>query len=346
MLKTIRVGLIIEPESAHKDAYLTALAQTEEAGSVAVADPTGKSFEQAKKLLGPKLDAGTFKDSKEMLAKTMPQLALVTLPAVDSPATIAAALEAGCHVLSEKPACVRAEDFEPLVKKAQQKHRHLMLALANRLHAPIQEARKLVRNGALGKLYGAEVHLIADQTRLKNPEYRKLWFASKARGGGGHLLWLGIHWLDLMQYITGKSVQQVAGFIANVGGQPLDVEDSAVLALRFEGGLHGTMHSGYYLDKGYHSHLVLWGEHGWLRCAPVEEQPLEWYSAKGNDKPQMQRFEYPKGERGYTPFVRAAVRAAAGMEPPPITGEECLLVLKAVFAAYRAAESGKVQTVS
>jgi predicted dehydrogenase len=273
-------------------------------------------------------------------------MVVVTLPAVDSPPAIAAALDAGCHVLSEKPACVRAEDFEPLVKKAQQKHRYLMLALANRSHAPIQEARKLVQSGALGKLYGADLHLIADQTRLKSPAYRKQWVASKARAGGGHLIWLGIHWLDLVQFISGQHVTQVAGFTANVGGQPLDVEDSAVIALRYDGGMQGTMHSGFYLDKGYHSHLVIWGEHGWLRCHAVEDQPLEWYSTKGTDKPQVQRFEYPKGNRGYTPFVRATVRAGAGLEAAPITGEECLHVLKTIFAAYRAADSGKSQTIS
>lgn len=345
MPKAIRVGIVIEPQSAHKDNYLTALAQTEEVNSVAIADPTGSMFDRAKQLLGAKLDAGTFGNIREMLGKASPQMALVTLPAIDSPPAIDAALEAGCHVLAEKPACVRVADFEPLVTKAQKKHRHLMLALANRLHAPIQEARKLVQKGALGKLYGIDLYLIADQTRLKNPEYRKQWFAAKARAGGGHLIWLGIHWLDLAMYITGQKIRQVAGFTGNVGGQPVDVEDSAVLALRFDAGLQGTMQSGYYLDRGYHSHLVLWGEHGWLRCAAVEDQPLEWYSIQGTEKPQVQRFDYPRGQRGYTPFVRACARAAAGLEPAPITGEDGLLVLKTIFAAYTSAESGRAQIV-
>jgi predicted dehydrogenase len=346
MPKMIRVGLIMTGESAHRDNYLKALAEIEEVNSVALADPSGKTFDRAKELLRDKLDAGTFKEAGDMLKKAAPQMVLVTLPAVDSPPAIDAALEAGCHVLAEKPGCIRAEDFAPLVKKSQQKHRHLMLALANRLHAPIQEARRLVKDGALGKLYGVDLHIIADQTRLKNPDYPKQWVATKARAGGGHLIWLGIHWLDLVHFITGQATKQVAALTSNVGGQPIDVEDSAVLALRFDGGMQGTLHSGYYLDKGYHSHLMLWGEHGWLRCLPVEDQPLEWYITKGKDKPQVQRFEYPKGDRGYTPFVRAAVRAAAGLDPAPITGEESLLVLQAIFAAYRSAESGKTQTLN
>ena len=66
------------------------------------------------------------------------------------------------------------------------------------------------------------------------------------------------------------------------------------------------MTCGYYLDKGYQTHVQVWGQHGWLRLAAVEEEPLLWYSTKEG---KVQRFEYPKGQRGYFPFVRAAVRA-------------------------------------
>ena len=67
-------------------------------------------------------------------------------------------------------------DFEALTRKAQGKHRHLMLALANRVHAPVREARRLIRTGKLGKIYGVEIHLVADQTRLKSEDYRKAWY--------------------------------------------------------------------------------------------------------------------------------------------------------------------------
>src|SRR5262249_19639483 len=149
-----------------------------------------------------------------------------------------------CHVFAEKPACVRAADFEKLAQKAERKHRHLMLALANRSHSPVKKAREIVREGKLGKVYGVEAHIIADQTRLKREDYRKSWVCSKARAGGGHLIWLGIHWLDLVHHITGLKVSQVAGFAGVVGGQPIDVEDSAAASLRFENGSFGTMTSG------------------------------------------------------------------------------------------------------
>jgi predicted dehydrogenase len=343
MPKTIKVAVVTHAGGAHLDAYLGALAKIEEADAVVLADPDDRWPAAARKALGDKLKA-TYKDPAELLRQEKPQMALVTMEAALAPPLIDAALEAGCHVLAEKPSCVRAADFEKLATKAQRGHRHLMLALANRVYTPVQEARRLLREGKLGKLYGVEIHLLADQTRLKNEKYRKEWFCSKARAGGGHLIWLGIHWLDLALYITGLKVKQVAGFAGVVGGQPLDIEDAAAVSLRFDNGCFGTMTSGYFLDHGYQSHIQIWGEHGWLRLAAIEAEPLEWYSTRDTKEPKVQRFEY-KGDRGYTPFVRAAVRAAAGLEDAPITPEESLHVLQAIFAFYQAVQTERTQTV-
>ena len=170
------------------------------------------------------------------------------------------------------------------------------------------EAFRLVHEGKIGKVYGVEVHIIADQTRLTAPGYRNEWRAQKARAGGGHLIWLGIHWLDLAMWVTGLPVKAVTGFTANVGGQPLDVEDSAVVAMQFENGSLGTLTSGYYLDKGYHSHLKVWGSQGWLQVHKHTEIPLEWYSML-EPNPQVRRWEKPKRATGdvYPLFVRLSL---------------------------------------
>ena len=226
-----------------------------------------RSEAAARATLGSKLTA-VYRSHDEMLAKEKPELAMVTYEAALAPPVIAAALDAGCHVFAEKPSCVEADDFAKLVKKADAKHLHLMLALANRTRPDILAARKLITDGTFGKQYGIEVHIIADQTRLRSPSYQKGWQAQKERSGGGHLIWLGIHWLDLTTHLTGARIDEVAAFAGNVGGQPIDVEDSAAITMRFNNGMLGTFTSGYYLDKGYHMHIKLWGEHGWIEMMP------------------------------------------------------------------------------
>src|SRR5262249_53281099 len=156
------------------------LASTDEASAVYLSDPSGKTVERARAALKGKLQ-GVFKEPGEMLKKSAAPMALVSLPADQAPAAIDQALDAGCHVFAEKPACVRSEDFERLARKAQQKHRHLMLALANRLHPPVLEARRLIRKGTLGKIYATEIHMVADQTRLTREAYRTSWQCQKKR---------------------------------------------------------------------------------------------------------------------------------------------------------------------
>lgn len=338
------VAILTDAGGAHLDSYFGGLAATAEAETVVVVDPSGASEASATKLLGGKLKAFE-RDHAKALKAHQPTLALVTLESVQAPPVIKAALEANCHVLAEKPSCVRAEDFETLVRLAEMKHLHLSLALANRLRPSAQEARKLIRTGQIGQLYGCEMHIIADQTRLKKPAYHKSWFADRARAGGGHLIWLGIHWIDLVMYMTGAKMTDVAGFTGIVGGQPLKAEDSAAMAVRFDNGTLGTITSGYYLDKGYHSHIKVWGSHGWLQLEPHGDELMQWYSTK-DENPAVKKFESKVEKSSYTPLVQACVRASQGLGEPPLTGAESLLALQTVFACYRAAETGQTQRVS
>jgi predicted dehydrogenase len=347
----INVGVITEPGGAHLDIYLPCLASCLGVEEVALADQTGSTFEKAARFFatGP-VRFRTFRNPSEMLRSARPALALVTMEAHHAPKVIETALEWDCHVLAEKPACTRGQDFAALVRMADSKHRHLMLAFANRLSPPVRKAKELIRSGFLGRLFGISIYYVADQTRLTRKDYQQSWFASKARAGGGHLIWLGIHYLDTAQYIMGEKIQQVCGFVRNVGGQPIDVEDAAVVALAFESGVVGTLHSGYYLDRNKQGLVTIWGSNGWLRFDGVSGTSLEWYSTAPGAAQGVQSFAYnpPDGPGStlYAQLVSAAVSAARGKEGPVVTGEEGLHVLKSIFALYRAAETGSTQIVS
>ena len=344
MGKRIKVGLIVNGDSAHVSAYLPALAAAESCGEVVLADPDGKWTERARAVLVGKLTR-VHRDWRAMLEREQPAMVLVSLEARLSPPVIDAALDAGCHVFAEKPSCVRVGDFVPLTLKAESKHLNLMLALANRLNPEFRFARDLIRTGRIGEIYGLDMHLVADQTRLTRASYQQTWFTDRERAGGGHLSWLGIHWLDLAMQLTGADITAVTGMTANVGGQPIGIEDSAVATLRFDAGFLGTMTSGYYLDRRYHSGIKVWGSKGWLHLQQMLDQPLHWYESEGEAARQIQAFPGSKQPRGYTPFVAAAVAACANDTPPPVEPRESLRVLRAVFAIYESARSGRMVTV-
>ncbi len=333
--------MVTEKGGAHLGAYFSALRDSPECDGVVLCDPGKTNAEEARRVLGEKLTA-VFEDTDQMLMKAKPVMALVSMEAVNAPTQIDKLLDGNVHVFAEKPACTQIEEFASLVKKADAAKLNLMLAFANRLTPAVQKAKSLINDGLLGDLYGAEVHMVADQTRLKNQSYHTRWYADRARAGGGILTWLGIHWLDLTMLLTGLKISEVAGFSGIVGGQPLKIEDSVSMAMRFENGANGTMNAGYYTDRGYHSYIKLWGSKGWIEyrehLGGRTELPLTWYSNE-NAKDGIIEYSGPMEPKGYTPFVQRCLQACAGSKPPPVTGAEGLQVLKTVFALYKAAES-------
>ncbi len=344
---SIRIGVITGPTGDHLGIYLKTLGECAGVEQVALADPTGETFDRARSLLGR--FAGTlrtFRDYREMLRAFRPGMALVTVEPHEAPAAVEAALGHGCHVFVEKPPCARLSDFERVARIANSKHLHLMVALTTRLCPPCIKARELVEAGLLGKLYGCEMYWIADQTRLGNPKYLASWKASRAKSGGGKLIYHGIHYLDLIEYIAGDSITQISGFCANVGGQPIEVEDAAVVALRFKSGMVGTLNTGYYLDRGYNNLVVLWGSQGWLRFDQPAGTPLEWYSTHPDAPRGIQYFRYESDPPGYDFTLRSVVNAARGTEKAFIDADQGLHVLEVIFGAYRAVETGTAQTIA
>lgn len=338
------VALFTHEDGPHLSSYIDALAKTPEVGSVYLCDPKSSTVEPVRSGVGAKFVAA-YQSPQKLFKAKKPLVSLIAMEAVLAPPVVDAALDAGCHILAEKPACVRPADFAPLVAKANAGKQHLMLALTNRLEPAMLEARRIVQSGEIGKVFGIELHFIADQTRVKSAAYQKGWMSQKARAGGGHLTWLGTHWLDLAMYVTGSRITHVAGFSGNVGGQPIDTEDSAALSLRFANGTFGTLTSGYYLDRGKHSFVKVWGSEGWLELNPGTANPLEWYTTKSG-KPEPLRFTPRSPSSGSVGFLGHVMRAALGKEAPVLTPDESLYVLQTISAAYKAAETGCTQTVA
>ena len=211
----IRVALITQQDGPHLGIYFPAIANSSSISRVAVADSSGTTFESAKRMLGKHADFEPYRDSAVMIRDFRPNLVVLALAAHRAPARIQEALAAGCHVLAEKPACVRVEDFRPLVKLAKENKLNLMLALPSRLAPDTLRAKEIVDAGWLEKPYGVTFFQVKDQARLTSPTYQKSSFAHRDKAGGGHLIWLGIHNLDQVFFITNDRVEQVSGFTHN-----------------------------------------------------------------------------------------------------------------------------------
>ena len=335
---------MIEPGGDHLSYYYrTGLCAG--VGELAVADETGETFDAARQAAGARLIA-TYRDPVRMMKEFRPQLVVVSMEPTRMPAAIEVALQHGAHVLVEKPGCTGLAQFEKLARLARTTGKQLMLAMATRLHPAVVRARELIEAGWIGRGYGVDMLWVADQTRLKNPAYQRTWKASRAKGGGGKLIFHGIHYLDVIRYLMDDTITQVCGFCRNVGGQPMEVEDAAVVSMVFAGGMVGTLNTGYYLDRGYAQMVAVWGAEGWFRFQPWEPEVLTWHStAKSAPRGVQRLLAEAKPVAAYDLMLQAAVDFAGGRRAPFMTTEDSLAALRTVFAAYRAAETGQAQNV-
>jgi predicted dehydrogenase len=137
-----------------------------------------------------------------------------------------AAIEAGKHVLVEKPGGRSLDEFASLVAAAERHGVHLRVGLNHRFHPAIRKARELVERGELG----SPMFVRGRYGHGGRPGYDREWRADPRRAGGGELLDQGVHLIDLARWFLGEFVQ-VEGYCRTYYWD-MPVEDNAFLLLR------------------------------------------------------------------------------------------------------------------
>ena len=182
-------------------------------------------------------------DLTEALKKHKPDAVIVANPtALHLDAAIPAA-EAGCAILLEKPishSMERLDQLEAAVKKSGSK---VLVGFQFRYHPGMVRAKQLISNGEIGRVVSANVHF-GEYLPAWHPweDYRK-GYAARADMGGGVVL-TQCHSLDYLPWLVGK-VESAWGFVAKLSDLEVDVDDTAKIGLRFEGGALGSLHLDY-----------------------------------------------------------------------------------------------------
>ncbi|HMO58452.1 MAG TPA: Gfo/Idh/MocA family oxidoreductase [Roseiflexaceae bacterium] len=213
--------------------------------------------------LAPALQDVPFYPSVAALAaEARPDAILVSAPNTDMPGLAIPAAEAGVHIWLEKPCAAHSSQLLPLADAIERHHLAFSTGYSWRFHPVCQLIRETVAAGLLGDLYSIEVRFITSSVRRRGTSN---WGFQRAIAGGGILNWLGCHWFDLMRFLTNAEVTRVAAIEANVGRQPIDVEDAAAVALRFDNGMIGSLHTGFLTPGESELWVGLRGSEGWVR---------------------------------------------------------------------------------
>ena len=271
-----------------------------------------------------------------------------------NPDLFAAVLEAGHHLLAEKPFGRTAGDARRVVAAAERAGRALSVFYTNRFDPLVAEAQRLVRAEALGTLYSLEVRMLTTQVRFRGPDH---WLFDRAAAGGGMLSWLGCHSLDLMQFLTDDPIVSVAAEVATRGGDGIDVEDTATLSMRLGSGALASLHAayvlalgggGFYNPAGYDQHFGVYGRQGrlWWDDHGPPELHMESRAPRFAAAPRRTFTFTPAESRAYgggygERFVRAFIAATRDEGPAPCPGEAAVRVALIVDAAYESARTGR-----
>jgi predicted dehydrogenase len=253
-------------------------------------------------------------------------------------------LAAGIHLLAEKPVGLTSAEILGLQYAATEAGLVAGVLYTRRAHPCVVAARQLAQSGAIGPLLSLESRFLTTQVRFRQPDS---WLFRRSQAGGGVLLWLGCHCLDLLYHISGDEIAEVGALLATRSGEAIDVDDAVALALRFRSGAIGTFHAGYTLAysgegyvnaAGYDSYLGFNGRNGrivWPDLTPRLQ--IETAPAPNQSPAREQIFDLPAstsyGGRSGEDFFRQFFAAMHGRSAPPTTLADAVRTARLIEAA-------------
>ena len=254
-----------------------------------------------------------------------------------------AAMSAGKHVLVEKPMAMNPAEGRDMIRVRDATGRVLMPGMNQRFAATHAAAQKKIARGAIGEVQQCHTRWVLDRP-FEGLWDRGDWFLSSDTSGGGPLIDLGIHRLDLALYLTGKRrVVSVMGTttygvgreIAAKRGKTYELEDYAFGLVQFDDGTMMTVEASYFLNRpGKVRETRVIGTKGAVHLADSAE-----ITSWSGDTAETATLE-PDTETA-TSCVEHFCRVLRNEEGLIPTADEGLLGLAIVDAIYRSAEAGR-----
>jgi predicted dehydrogenase len=264
-----------------------------------------------------------------------------------------AAMNAGLHVLCEKPMAYTAKEAEEMQACAEKNNRLLMIGFVTRFDTETLIVKDFIDNGYSGEIYYAKAQYVR---RHGNPGG---WFSDKSRSGGGPVIDLGVHVIDRARYLMGKPMP-VSVYAAtfnklgrrdhlktSVGWTPkdskpediCDVEDAGTALIRFDNGAVIQLETSYSINGEGVNGLDLYGTKGGFRTGKGE---LKVYT-EINDYLTDVAVD-TKNYKGARPMFEAEmahfVDCVANNKPTTATAEDGVIVMKILDAIYESARTG------
>ncbi|MEO8584351.1 MAG: Gfo/Idh/MocA family oxidoreductase [Flavitalea sp.] len=282
--------------------------------------------------------AKLYSDAYKMLITEKPDVVVVCTPnGLHAEHTIMA-LNAGCHVLCEKPMAISVADANRMIDAATQNRRRLFVVKQNRYNPPVTAVKSLLDQKKLGKIHAFQLNCFWNRPASY---YKNSWRGTIAMDGG-ILFTQFSHFIDLLYWWLGE-IETVKGFrsIALHNGI-IEFEDNGVASLVMKSGAIGCLQ---YSINAYHENfegsVTLFGEKGTVKIGGQYLNNIEHFKVDGEDMPQLapsadsNKYGFYKGSMSNHHIVYEqllmALKDPAHVIPEGDDGLKCIQMIRQIY---------------
>lgn len=258
------------------------------------------------------------------------------------------AAEAGKHILCEKPMALSIGEVDRMEQAVTAAGVKFMLGFCMRNNVYNRKARELVQSGALGQMVMGRAELTCWY-----PPIPGAWRQDVAVSHGGSLIDMGTHCLDLLEWIMGARIVEVAGFQDLLTHEyPTKIEDTSTIVLRFSNGAHGIVDNYFNLpDAAAQNSLELHGTKGSIigqgtvgqdpagKMFSIIQPDTGGYDANQVRDTETNREDYQLESAGiYGQMIDSFTRCIMEDKDPPVTledGRHSVTLVEAIYKAVR-----------
>jgi predicted dehydrogenase len=347
-MKKIKIGVLGAGGigTVHLDSYMN----NPDCEVVAICDSNNERVqEKAKKYNIP----NTFTNYDKMLEMDLDGISICTWNNTHAAASIAA-LKAGKNVLCEKPPAMNTQQAKEMVDEARRNRKLLMIGFVRRFGETASVVKDFIKNGKFGEIYYAKTGCIR---RCGNPGG---WFSHKELSGGGPLIDLGVHIIDLAMYLMGKPrVVSVTGNTYNKIGSRShikgynfyksadyngysDVEDSANALVKFENGASLFVETSFVQNiKKDVLYMDIYGNKGGASIEPEFEIYTEENGYMVDIKPVLSSSSFDF-RQGFNSEINHFIDSIRGKVQCISPGEDGITIMQILDAIYESSLTGEM----
>jgi len=252
-MEKIKTGVIGAGKVGHTHAQ--AFMELEESEFTAVCSRT---YEKAR-AFADKYNIKSYTDVEKMITETGIQAVANCTPHPVHAVTSIKAMQAGAHVIIEKPLASCLGDCDDMIAASIAFDKKLAMISQRRLYAPVQRIRRVIDDGKLGVPALGTINMYGwrDKAYYDSDPWRGTWNAE----GGGVLVNQAPHQLDILQWFMGP-IDELYGCWANLNHPYIEVEDTAIAVIRFKNGALGNILVSNSQNPALYGRVAVYGKNG------------------------------------------------------------------------------------